>query len=346
MNAQLKSYRSIGKLMWLTMLVVLVLIGTNWTGRLALAQEPDPPIELPPPGQPPATEPVAPPDEAELGEPVKADAYLAGDDSVDEPGGPVNIVDLAFVAAHYGTFDPAADLNLDGIVNILDLALLAQNFDQTETVAGVAGLPAPPPLPVAEAGQDFGVFELAVEPDPAEVEAQCCVWRRPLRIGLGVDYVRAYDPMDSYSAPDLYAVASVGGVAARTNTIFDQYASWPAWRLGWWQYASFPRSSWHAPESNYYSVPLTLEIRDDDGRICYGWWGCRDQFDLADVSPRLYQRAKLLTLYPSSCRVVDEAGVSITGYWLDSNRCRIQLASWGTEWPRAFVNYFIDTQWQ
>ncbi len=346
MNIQPKIYRSIGKLMLLTMLVVLIVIGWSQAGQLALAQEPDPPIELPPPGQPPASDPVAPPDEAELGEPVEAETYTASDDSADEPGGAVDIFDLAFVAARYGTTDPAADLNLDGVVNILDLALLAQHFGQAEPAAGAAGAPAPPSLPLVEAGQDFGALELAVEPNPAEVEAQCCVWRRPLRIGLGIDYVRAYDPMDYNSAPDLYAVVSVGGVAARTNTIFDQYAIWPAWRLGWWQYSSFPRTSWYAPEANYYSLPITLAIRDDDGRVCYGWWGCRDQFDLADVSPRLQQRTKSLTLYPSSCRVVDEAGVSRTGYWVDSNRCRIHLASWGTEWPRAYVNYFIDAQWQ
>ena len=42
--------------------------------------------------------------------------------------GVVNILDLTFVAAHFGEANPEADVNDDGIVNILDLVLIAQHF--------------------------------------------------------------------------------------------------------------------------------------------------------------------------------------------------------------------------
>ncbi len=42
--------------------------------------------------------------------------------------GVVNILDLAFIASHFGESNPEADVNADGIVNILDLVLMAQNF--------------------------------------------------------------------------------------------------------------------------------------------------------------------------------------------------------------------------
>ena len=42
--------------------------------------------------------------------------------------GTVNILDLVFVASHFGQTDPKADINGDGTVNILDLTLIAQNF--------------------------------------------------------------------------------------------------------------------------------------------------------------------------------------------------------------------------
>lgn len=42
--------------------------------------------------------------------------------------GVVNILDLVFVASHFGQTDPKADVNDDGTVNILDLTLIAQNF--------------------------------------------------------------------------------------------------------------------------------------------------------------------------------------------------------------------------
>ena len=43
--------------------------------------------------------------------------------------GVVNILDLTFVASHFGGTHPEADVNGDGIVNILDLVRVAQNFD-------------------------------------------------------------------------------------------------------------------------------------------------------------------------------------------------------------------------
>jgi hypothetical protein len=42
--------------------------------------------------------------------------------------GVVNILDLTFVASHFGTINPEADVNNDGIVNILDLVLVSQNL--------------------------------------------------------------------------------------------------------------------------------------------------------------------------------------------------------------------------
>ena len=42
--------------------------------------------------------------------------------------GTVNILDLVFVASHFGQTDPNADVNADGTVNILDLTLIVQNF--------------------------------------------------------------------------------------------------------------------------------------------------------------------------------------------------------------------------
>jgi YVTN family beta-propeller protein len=42
----------------------------------------------------------------------------------------INILDLAFVAARYGSDDPTADLNGDGRVDILDLVIIANNFGQ------------------------------------------------------------------------------------------------------------------------------------------------------------------------------------------------------------------------
>ena len=42
--------------------------------------------------------------------------------------GLINILDLTFVAAHFGEANPEADVNDDKIVNILDLVLVAQHF--------------------------------------------------------------------------------------------------------------------------------------------------------------------------------------------------------------------------
>ena len=46
--------------------------------------------------------------------------------------GSVNILDLTFVASHFGKEDapPAADVNGDGRVNILDLTLVASHFGE------------------------------------------------------------------------------------------------------------------------------------------------------------------------------------------------------------------------
>jgi hypothetical protein len=52
---------------------------------------------------------------------------LAGDMNGDNV---VDILDLANLAQHYQSTDPAVDLNADGIVDILDLALVAGNYQQ------------------------------------------------------------------------------------------------------------------------------------------------------------------------------------------------------------------------
>ena len=65
------------------------------------------------------SEPSEPPEEEMTPEPLPYD--VTGD-------GVVNILDLTFVASHFGESNPEADVNGDGIVNILDLVLIAQNF--------------------------------------------------------------------------------------------------------------------------------------------------------------------------------------------------------------------------
>jgi hypothetical protein len=252
---------------------------------------------------------------------------------------------LAFVAARYGSADPAADINLDGVVNILDLALLARSFNKAAPEAGAAAIPMPPAMPLVEANAGYGAFDLLVTPTEPEVQSQAYVWRQPLRIGMTINYAQSYDATDSTTAPDLYTVARVDGLAARTATIFNQYTVWPNWQLGWWRYTSFPRTAWNAPEANYYTVPVAVELRDDDGRVCYGYYGCRDYYQTLDLSTLLYARVKNYTLYPSSCRLVDENSVTTYGYWLDSYRCRINLSGWGTEWPRGYVSGYLDVQW-
>ena len=54
---------------------------------------------------------------------------LVGDVNSD---GVVNILDLTLVAQNFGVekpSNPKVDVNEDGVVNILDLTLVAQNFD-------------------------------------------------------------------------------------------------------------------------------------------------------------------------------------------------------------------------
>lgn len=63
--------------------------------------------------------PEPPPEEDPIPQPVPYD--VTGD-------GVVNILDLTFVATHFGESDSDADVTGDGTVNILDLVLIAQNF--------------------------------------------------------------------------------------------------------------------------------------------------------------------------------------------------------------------------
>ena len=44
--------------------------------------------------------------------------------------GVINILDLAWVAARFGSSDPTADLNGDGVVDMLDLSAVARDYGQ------------------------------------------------------------------------------------------------------------------------------------------------------------------------------------------------------------------------
>jgi hypothetical protein len=301
---------------------------------------PDPTVELDEIGT------VEPPSQEALGEPIKDEAYITLDDMTDEEGGVIDLFDLTFVAARYDTDDPVADINLDGTVDIFDLTILASHYGQSVPPAN-AVIITPTPLPEVEAsGADFGVFDLSVEAENFDTQAQYYVEQRPLGIGVSINYVKIYDAADSTSAPDPYALVSVGYVPVRTQAIYDRYETWPYWRLGWWRYTYFPWVPSYSSAANYYHLPINLEIRDDDGYRCYGYYGCRYQYEHVDVSSLRYSYTKSLTLYPSSCMVVDEAGTRTYGYWLDSHRCRVYLQSWGSEWPRGYVSYYIDASWQ
>jgi hypothetical protein len=48
----------------------------------------------------------------------------------------IDILDLAYLAQHYQSPDPAADLNADGTVNILDMALVAGNYQRRGPLPG------------------------------------------------------------------------------------------------------------------------------------------------------------------------------------------------------------------
>jgi len=58
---------------------------------------------------------------------------LPGGDVVED--GIINILDLAFMAIHYGSADPMADVNADGKVDIFDLTIAASNYNQRGPVS-------------------------------------------------------------------------------------------------------------------------------------------------------------------------------------------------------------------
>jgi hypothetical protein len=338
----------LGKLLGLTLLIAS--LGLVWMATAALAEGPEVVVTVEPvtPTPSPTTDPgeigliINPPSASELGEPVKNETPQ--NDAQDTAGGPIDIFDLSFVASRYGSNNPAADLNFDGAVDIFDLTMLASHYGQTVPEADAAAIPTPAPLPLVEVNSKFGGFNLPVEGQTEGIEAQASQ-SRGLRIGVSINYVKLYDYMDGQTntPPDPYAVVSVGGVPARTATVWNQYESWPNWRLGWWRYASFPWASNAASQT--YSLPISLEMRDDDGSICYGYYGCRPQSEAIDVSPVVGRWTKGLTVYPANCMVVDEAGTRTYGTWLDSNRCRVYLQSAGNEWGRGYISYYIDALW-
>ena len=81
------------------------------------------------------SEPSEPPAEDTMSEMPSEPSEPAEEETTPEPlpydvtgDGVVNILDLTFVASHFGASNSEADVNGDGIVNILDLVLIAQNF--------------------------------------------------------------------------------------------------------------------------------------------------------------------------------------------------------------------------
>jgi hypothetical protein len=339
----MQTQHSLGQLSKVVVLALLALglLVMGWSAALAQG-----PVEVQATAEPDESGVVIdPPSAADLGQTSTNDRPQ--DDVKDQAGGPIDIFDLSFVAGRYGSNDPAADLNLDGQVDIFDLTILASHYGQTKPEAGAAAIPTPAPLPVVEANSKFGGFDLAVKGQKADTAAQY-IRSRTLRVGVSVNYVKIYDTMDGQTntPPDPYAVVSVGGVPVRTATVYDRYEAWPYWRLGWWRYDYFPWASSYSTEANAYSLPIGLEMRDDDGVVCYGYYGCRPRFEYVDISPVSQRWIKGLTFYPSSCMVVDEAGTRTYGAWLDANRCRVYLQSWGTEWGRGYVSYYVDALWE
>ena len=91
--------------------------------------EPTPEEEVIP--EPPAEEvtPEAPLEEEVIPEPTTQEEVMPEPVPYDlTADGVVNILDLTFVASHFGESDSDADVNGDGTVDILDLVLVAQNL--------------------------------------------------------------------------------------------------------------------------------------------------------------------------------------------------------------------------
>lgn len=314
------------------------------------------PLANPTLAQTPTPAPEMPEDEV-----VRDEAYQSSSDLSEKPGGIIDIFDLSFVASRFNSTNPAADINLDGKVDIFDLSMLANKFGKTEaeiaaegdTDSAAAPVPTSTPIPMVEEGQegdDFGDVLMTLEVDEPEASAQGTYVWRPLKIGLGINRVYTWDYMDGQSKtpPDFYAMASVGGSFARTNTVHNNANIYPYWRLGWWQYKGFPKFDPRDPAGEDYYIPVTLQVRDDDGQVCYGYYGCRHNYEVADATLVRYERVKTVRFYPSSCQVLDDKGVWTDGYFVDgyTNRCRVDLYTWGDEWPRAGVNFYLDAWWE
>jgi len=333
MKTQFSIYKTIGQLAAATLMVGMVVMSRPFAGASQ--------------AQTPATTPDMPKEDV-----VKDAGYKTWEDVNDAEGGMVDVFDLAFVASRYNSDNPAADLNNDGKVDIFDLTILASNYGKAAADSQAAAVTPPVTLPQVDAGdkdKDFGDMSLSLEAAQPEVDAQGggYVWR-PLRVGVGIDRVWTWDGLDANNAPDFYAVVSVGGSFVRTATVLNQFDILPYWRLGWWNYnKGFPKFDPANPTGDNYNIPVTLTIRDDDGRTCYGHLGCWFAYETGDLSPVHGQRIKNLRLFPSSCKVVDENGGWTQGYWVNGspNRCRVPLYHWGNEWPRAAVQYYIDAQW-
>lgn len=105
------------------------------------------------------------------------DTRAAADINAD---GLINILDLTHIAAHFGETDaPAADVNADGLINILDLTLVARYFGQrsgipvhaTDETFDDIVLGAELPV-VVEFKSDFCGFCIQMRPIVAEVASE------------------------------------------------------------------------------------------------------------------------------------------------------------------------------
>jgi 3-phytase len=126
--------------------------------------EPIPPQEpVVEPTEEPLLEPV-PPQEPVV-EPIEEPSAVNADVNGDQV---VNILDLVFVASHYGTNQPEADVDGNATVDILDLALVARNFDQASPEAPALPVETPAPSLPAETPLPQPTDTQPVEPIPTE----------------------------------------------------------------------------------------------------------------------------------------------------------------------------------
>jgi len=124
---------------------------------------PETAIEPPAPTQEPLLEPI-PPQEPVV-EPIEEPSTVNADVNGDQV---VNILDLVFVASHYGSSQPEADVDGNATVDILDLALVARLFDQASPEAPALPVETPSPALPTETPLLQPTDMPPVEPIPTE----------------------------------------------------------------------------------------------------------------------------------------------------------------------------------